>query len=73
MRGQLREIEVLEMPGTMQRWVADRYSDAIVDDAFVDNVFDASGGDEFGPDEYGAFTEFRRKLVWAIEQPVVIE
>ena len=25
----------------MQRWVADRYSDAIVDDAFVDNVFEA--------------------------------
>jgi len=43
MRGQLREIEVSEMLGTMQRWVADRYSDAIVDDAFVDNVFDASG------------------------------
>ena len=43
MRGQLREIEVSEMLGTMQRWVADRYSDAIVVDAFVDNVFDASG------------------------------
>ncbi len=43
MRGQLREIEVSDMLGTMQRWVADRYSDAIVDDAFVDNVFDASG------------------------------
>ena len=43
MRSQLREIEVSEMLGTMQRWVADRYSDAIVDDAFVDNVFDASG------------------------------
>ena len=43
MRGQLREIEVSDMRGTMQRWVADRYSDAIVDDAFVDNVFDASG------------------------------
>ena len=43
MRGQLREIESSEMLGTMQRWVADRYSDAIVDDAFVDNVFDASG------------------------------
>jgi len=42
MRGQLREIEVSEMLGAMQRWVADRYSDAIVDDAFVDNVFDAS-------------------------------
>jgi tetratricopeptide (TPR) repeat protein len=43
MRGQLREIEVSDMLGTMQRWVADRYSDAVVDDAFVDNVFDASG------------------------------
>jgi len=43
MRSQLREIEVSDMLGTMQRWVADRYSDAIVDDAFVDNVFDASG------------------------------
>lgn len=172
MRGQLREIEVSEMLGTMQRWVADRYSDAIVDDAFVDNVFDASGelvvelqyrlpidagpfklpgffeatfldyerlperrfgfeipapltvttvttvrqspaaalklaskkpdADEtrfgswrrkidsdderwvlrldytsgrnaFGPDEYRAFTDFHRKLVGAIEQPVVIE
>ncbi len=61
------------MLGTMQRWVADRYSDAIVDDAFVDNVLDASGGDEFGPDEYGAFTDFHRKLVGAIEPPVVIE
>jgi hypothetical protein len=156
----------------MQRWVADRYSDAIVDDAFVDNVFDASGElvvelqyrlpidagsfrlpgffeatfldyerlperrfgfeipaplsvstvttvrqsrssllklaskkpdadesrfgswrrkidsdderwvlrleytsgrDEFGPDEYRAFTDFHRKLVGAIEQPMVIE
>ncbi len=43
MRGQLREIEVSDILGTMQRWVADRYSDAIVEDAFVDNVFDASG------------------------------
>ena len=30
------------MLGTMQRWVADRYPDAIVEDAFVDNVFEAS-------------------------------
>ncbi len=172
MRGQLREIEVSDMLGTMQRWVADRYSDAIVDDAFVDNVFDASGElvvelqyrlpidpgpfrlpgffeatfldyerlperrfgfeipaplsvstvttvrqkpasilkvaakkpdadesrfgswrrtidssderwileleytsghDEYGPDEYRAFTDFHRKLVGAIEQPMVIE
>jgi len=41
LRGQLREIEASEVLGTMQRWVADRYSDAIVDDAFVDNVFEA--------------------------------
>ena len=41
LRGQLREIETSEMLGTMQRWVADRYSDAIVVDAFVDNVFEA--------------------------------
>jgi hypothetical protein len=41
LRGQLREIETSEVLGTMQRWVADRYSDAIVDDAFVDNVFEA--------------------------------
>jgi hypothetical protein len=172
MRGQLREIEASEMLGTMQRWVADRYSDAIVDDAFVDNVFDASaelvvelqyrlpvdaesfrlpgffeatfldyerlperrfgfeipvpltvstvttvrqppasalrfaakkpdadesrfgswrrkidsnderwvlrleytsGHDEYEPDEYRAFTDFHRRLVGAIEQPMVIE
>jgi hypothetical protein len=41
LRGQLREIESSEMLATMQRWVANRYSDAIVDDAFVDNVFEA--------------------------------
>ena len=41
LRGQLRDIETSEMLATMQRWVADRYSDAIVDDAFVDNVFEA--------------------------------
>jgi tetratricopeptide (TPR) repeat protein len=172
MRGQLREIEVSDMLATMQRWVADRYSDAIVDDAFVDNVFDASGElvvelqyrlpvdagpfklpgffeatfldferlperrfafeipapltlstvttvrhppasmlkvaakkpdadesrfgswrrridssderwvlrleytsghDEYGPDEYRAFTDFHRRLVGSIEQPMVIE
>jgi hypothetical protein len=172
MRGQLREIEASEVLGTMQRWVADRYSDAIVDDAFVDNVFDAggelvvelqyrlpidtgsfelpgffeatfldyerlperrfgfeipapltvstvttvreasasklratskkadsddsrfgswqrkidsgdddwilrleytSGRDEFGPGDYSEFTEFHRRLVGAIEQPMVIE
>ncbi len=41
LRGQLRDVETSEMLGTMQRWVADRYSDAIVDDVFVDNVFEA--------------------------------
>ena len=41
LRGQLREIETSEMLATMQRWVADRYSDAIVDDAFVDNLLEA--------------------------------
>ena len=41
LRGQLREVEASEMLATMQRWVADRYSDAIVDDAFVDNIFEA--------------------------------
>jgi tetratricopeptide (TPR) repeat protein len=172
MRSQLREIETSEMLGTMQRWVADRYSDAIVDDAFVDNVFDASaelvvelqyrlpidaesfklpgffeatfldyerlperrfgfevpaplsvstvttvrqstasklklaskkpdadesrfgswrrkidssdegwtlrleytsGHDEYGPEEYSEFTDFHRRLVGSIEQPMVIE
>ena len=41
LREQLREVETSEMLTTMQRWVADRYSDAIVEDAFVDNVFEA--------------------------------
>lgn len=41
LRGQLREIEASEILSTMQRWVAGRYSDAVVEDAFVDNVFDA--------------------------------
>lgn len=41
LRGQLREIETSEILSTMQRWVADRYSDAVVEDAFVDNVFEA--------------------------------
>ena len=42
LRGQLREIETSEMLPSMQRWVADRYSDAEVSDYFVENVFDAS-------------------------------
>ena len=41
LRGQLREIEASEILSTMQRWVAGRYSDAVVEDAFVDNVFEA--------------------------------
>ena len=41
LRGQLREIETSEMLTTMQRWVAGRYSDAIVDDAFVDHLLEA--------------------------------
>ena len=32
-----------------------------------------SGHDTFGPDEYREFTDFHRKLVGAIEQPMVIE
>ena len=172
LRGQLREVETSEILSTMQRWVADRYSDAIVDDAFVDNVFEAdnelvvelqyrlpidedlfrlpgffeatfldydrlpdrrfgfelpapfsvstvttvrqpsaaklkvasakadadesrfgswrrkvdssdetlvlrleytSGHAEFTPEEYGEFTEFHRKLIGSIEQPMIIE
>ncbi len=41
LRGQLRDIEASEMLTTMQRWVAGRYTDAIVDDAFVDHLFEA--------------------------------
>ena len=41
LRGRLRDIETSEMLTTMQRWVAGRYSDAIVDDAFVDHLFEA--------------------------------
>lgn len=41
LRGQLREVETSELLATMQRWVADRYTDAIVDDAFVDNLLEA--------------------------------
>ena len=42
LRGQLRDIETSEMLISMQRWVADRYTDAEVSDYFVENVFDAS-------------------------------
>ena len=173
LRGQLRDIEPSEMQATLQRWVASRYNDAIIDDAFVDNllsadaelivelvyrlpidegesfklpgffeaeyleysrvadrrfVFDlpvpftvssvttvlqsteekigiaskkADGGEskfanwsrkvegtdeswvfsleytgrrsEYGPDDYGEFAEFHRKLVSAIEQPLIVE
>lgn len=41
LRGQLRDIETSELLATMQRWVASRYSHAIVDDAFVDHLFEA--------------------------------
>jgi len=41
LRGQLRDIEASEMLATMQRWVAGRYTDAVVDDAFVDHLFEA--------------------------------
>ena len=41
LRGQLRDIEPSEMQATLQRWVASRYNDAIVDDAFVDNLLAA--------------------------------
>ena len=41
LRGQLRDIEASEVVSTMQRWVAGRYTDAIVDDAFVDHLFEA--------------------------------
>jgi hypothetical protein len=32
-----------------------------------------SGHDEYGPADYGDFTDFHRRLVGSIEQPVVIE
>jgi tetratricopeptide (TPR) repeat protein len=41
-RGQLRTIETSEMQASLQRWVADRYSDAELTDHFVENVFDAN-------------------------------
>lgn len=41
LRGQLRDIETSEILATMQRWVASRYADAIVDDAIVDNLLEA--------------------------------
>jgi len=41
LRGQLRDIETSEMRATMQRWLATRYTDAIVDDTFVDHLFEA--------------------------------
>ena len=41
LRGQLRDIETTEILSMMQRWVAGRYSDAIVDDAYVDHLFEA--------------------------------
>ena len=41
LRGQLRDIESSEILATMQRWVGNRYSDAIVDDALVDHLLEA--------------------------------
>jgi hypothetical protein len=43
------------------------------DERWVLRLEYTSGRDEFGPDEYRAFTDFHRKLVGAIEQPMVIE
>lgn len=40
-RGQIRTIETSELQASLQRWVADRYSDAELTDHFVENVFDA--------------------------------
>ena len=33
----------------------------------------SSGGNVYGADDYGAFTEFHRKLIGAIEQPMLLE
>jgi len=41
MRSQLRSIETSEMQTALQRWVANRYSDAELTDYVVENVFDA--------------------------------
>lgn len=41
LRGQLRSIESSELQSSLQRWVADRYSDAELTDYFVENVFEA--------------------------------
>jgi len=41
LRGQLRDIESSEMLATMQRWVGNRYSEAVVVDALVDNLLEA--------------------------------
>ena len=43
------------------------------DDRWVLRLEYTSGRDESGPDEHRAFTDFRRTLVGAIEQPVGIE
>ena len=41
LRGQLRSIETSDMQSSLQRWVADRYTDAELSDYAVENVFDA--------------------------------
>lgn len=42
LRGQLRNIETSELQTSLQRWVANRYSDAELTEHFVENVFDAN-------------------------------
>jgi tetratricopeptide (TPR) repeat protein len=41
LRGQLRGVETSEMLATMQRWVASRYADAVVEDTYVDHLLEA--------------------------------
>ncbi len=41
LRGQLRNIESSDMQGSLQRWIATRYSEAELIDYSVDNIFDA--------------------------------
>lgn len=41
LRGQLRSIETSDMHAALQRWLATRYPDAVLDDYFVENIFDS--------------------------------
>ena len=43
------------------------------DQGWVVELEYTSGGDAFGPDEYHEFADFHRRLVGAIEQPMLIE